>query len=371
MKRDAEIALERRFPALTGRLARVPLTTLPTPVEPLAALGRTLDADLWIKRDDASGASYGGNKPRKLEFLLGGARRRGTGSVLTFGGLGTHHGLATTIAARELGLRSILVLLPQPVTPAVRRHLLLDHAFGAELHYAATVPRAALVAGSLLAREMLAGRKPLLIPPGGTSAAGVLGYVNAGLELAEQVARGEMPEPFAVFVPLGTAGTAAGLLLGFALAGLRTRVAAVLVTDIMPPTHARVLRLARRAWRLLHGLDPGIAPAALAADRLTVIADQLGSGYGVATDAGETARRRIEELEGIRLESTYTAKCLAALLDRAGAAPYRGRALLFWHTYSAVDPATHIAALPDPRELPPEFQRFYAAAVDAGARSAT
>jgi D-cysteine desulfhydrase len=284
--------------------------------------------------------------------------------VLTFGGLGTHHGLATTIAARTLGLRSILVLLPQPVTPAVRHHLLLDHAFGAELHYAATIPRAALVAGSLLVRETLAGRRPLVIPPGGTSATGVLGYVSAGLELAEQIARGEAPEPFAVFVPLGTGGTAAGLLLGFALAGLQTHVVAVLVTDLMPPTHARVLGLARRGWRLLHRLDPRIARPALAADRLMLVTDQLGTGYGAATAAGEAARRRIEELEGVRLDSTYTAKCLAALLHRAGAAPYHGRPLLFWHTYSGVDPAGRVAALPDPHTLPPDFRRFYAPGAD-------
>ena len=358
------LALERRFSALAGRLERVPLTTLPTPVEPLRALGHALGADLWIKRDDASSAWYGGNKPRKLELLLGAARRRHRGAVLTFGGLGTHHGLATTIAARTLGLRSILVLLPQPVTPAVRRQLLLDQAFGAELHYAPTIPRAAVVAASLLARETLAGRRPLVIPPGGTSATGVLGYASAALELAEQVARGEAPEPSAVFVALGTGGTAAGLLLGFALAGLRTHVVAVLVTDLMPPTHGRVLRLARNGWRLLHRLDPGIARPAFAADRLTLVTDQLGAGYGAATAAGEAARRRIEELEGVRLDSTYTAKCVAALLARADAAPYRGRPLLFWHTYGRVDPAEHVGALPDPQALPPDFRRFYLPAAD-------
>jgi D-cysteine desulfhydrase len=251
------------------------------------------------------------------------------------------------------------------VTEAVRHSLLLDHAYGAELHYAASAPRAALVAGSLLVRETLAGRRPLVVPPGGSSVTGVLGYVSAGLELAEQIARGEAPEPFAVFVPLGTGGTAAGLLLGFALAGLRTQVVAVLVNDITPPTHTSVLDLARRAARLLHRLDPGIARSpALAPERLMLVSDQLGPGYGAASAAGEVARRRFEELEALRLESTYTAKCLAALVERAGTDPYRGKPLLFWHTYSAIDPAARLAALPDPDELPRAFRRFFTPAAD-------
>ncbi len=355
----AVLALERRFPRLAGRLDRVRLTTLPTPVEPLRVLGDALGADLWIKRDDVSAEWYGGNKPRKLEFLLGSVLRRGYASVLTFGGLGTHHGLATTIAARIIGLRTMLVLVPQPVTPAVRHALLLDHAYGAELHLATSVSGAALTGASLVARETFAGRRPLVIMPGGTSATGVLGYVNAGLELAEQIARGEAPEPAAVFVPLGTGGTAAGLLLGFALAGLATRVVAVLVTDVIPPTHARVLRLAWRAWRLLHRLDPDLPSPPLAAERLTLVTDQLGAGYGAATAAGEDARRRLEQLESIRLDSTYTAKCAAALLAHGVTERYGGRPLLFWHTYSSVDPAVRLAALPRPGELPAEFQRFF------------
>jgi len=356
-----ETALERRFPALAGPLARVRLVDAPTPLQPLRALGGELGADLWIKRDDLSGLAYGGNKPRKLELVLGAAQRDGRHSVLTFGGLGTHHGLATTIAARALGMRSLLVLVPQPVTDAVRHALLLDHAYGAELHYAASAPRAAVMGAALLARETVAGRRPLLIPPGGSSVIGTIGYVDAGLELAEQIAAGAAPEPSVVFVSLGTGGTAAGLLLGFALAGLRTRVVAVLVNDIAPPGHARILALARRAARHLHGLDPAIPrEPALEPERLVVVTDQLGPGYGAASAAGEDARHRIAALEGLRLDSTYTAKCLAALLDHAARGASSGRTLLFWHTYSAVDPAVHLAALPHPHQLPRAFHRFFA-----------
>src|SRR5262245_66392236 len=120
-----------------GSLPRVPLTTLPTPVEPLERLARASGiAPLWIKRDDASGTLYGGNKPRKLELLLGAACARGRERVLTFGAIGTHHGLATAVCGRTAGLDTTLVLVPQPVTPQVRRSLLLLHASGAEMHLA-------------------------------------------------------------------------------------------------------------------------------------------------------------------------------------------------------------------------------------------
>ena len=118
----AMLALERRFPALVGRLSRCALASLPTPVHRLAELGRETGlSDLWIKRDDQTGRVYGGNKVRKLEWLLADALARGHRTVLTTGALGSNHALATTIYARELGLRTRLVLVPQPVTPHVRR----------------------------------------------------------------------------------------------------------------------------------------------------------------------------------------------------------------------------------------------------------
>src|SRR5262245_3965421 len=135
---DARLAIERCIPALQGKLPRARLTQLPTRVHRLERLGRELGIDLWVKRDDQSGQLYGGNKPRKLEIILGDAMAAGKKCVMTFGGIGTHHGLATAICARELGLRAILVLLRQPVTEHVRQSLLLDYAAGAEMYYAPT-----------------------------------------------------------------------------------------------------------------------------------------------------------------------------------------------------------------------------------------
>jgi D-cysteine desulfhydrase len=357
---EISLALERRFPGLAGRLPRFPLTTLPTPVHALDRLGRAQGIGrLWVKRDDQSGALYGGNKPRKLEFLLGDARRRGRRSVITFGGIGTHHGLATTICARAAGLRTILVLLRQPVTEHVRHCLLLDHAFGAELHYRPTVAGVATTALALCARGLWRGDLPDIIPAGGTSPLGALGYVDAALELAEQVRAGELPEPDSIFVALGSGGTVAGLTLGLKLAGLRSRVIGVLVSDIRPPSARRLACLARASLRLLRGRSREVPEVAISEADTSVLSGYLGRCYGDPTAEAETARRLVLDVEGIALETTYTAKCFAALLRLGQQQPYRDQALLFWNTYSSVDPAAALSRLPDFHELPPVFHQFF------------
>ena len=357
-----DLALVRRFPGLRDTLPRVRLTTLPTRVYPLLHLAGALGVDqLWIKRDDESGSLYGGNKPRKLEFLLADALADRKTSVMTFGGIGTHHGLATAICARSVGLRTILLLLKQPVTEHVRRCLLLDHAAGAELHYAATVPLLTARGLRVCASELLHGQLPYIIPTGGTSALGTLGYVNAACELQEQIAAGVLPEPAWIFVPMGSGGTVAGLVLGAKLAGLRTRVAAVGVTDILPPSPAKLARLALRSAQILrrHVALPGLA---ITAADFHFVNGYVGPGYGAPTEAARRAHDLMQRAEGIALETTYTAKCLAAMLDALRAPAYRQGPVLFWNTYSSVDPALHLGPLPGYRDLPRPFHQFFTGA---------
>ena len=361
---DDCLAIERRYPALRGRLPRVRLTQLPTRVHRLDRLAAHLHVEqLWVKRDDESAALYGGNKPRKLEFLLGDALADGKRSVLTFGGIGTHHGLATAICARAVGLRTILALLKQPVTEHVRRCLLLDYAAGAEMHYAATVPLVTARALRICARELLRGELPYIIPTGGTSPLGTLGYVNAAFELQEQISKGELPEPDSIFVPMGSGGTVAGLVLGAKLSGLRSRVAGVLVTDILPPSTDKLARLATRSLGLLRQCATDVPAVTVAAQDFTVIRGYVGPGYGAPTDAGCQARDLMQRLEGIHLETTYTAKCLAAMIDAARVPERRSGTVLFWNTFSSIDPATHLGALPDYQQLPHPFHQFFTGAV--------
>jgi D-cysteine desulfhydrase len=354
----ADLALVRSIPALS-RLPRHALTVLPTPVERLQRVDG--GAELWIKRDDQSSPLYGGNKPRKLEWLLGAARARGRRGVITFGGIGTHHGLATAVCGRDAGLRCTLVLLPQPLTDHVRTCLLLDHAFGAELHLAQSVAGVAAVALARCTTALLRGEPLAIIPTGGTSGLGTIGYVNAAFELADQVRRGVLPEPAAIFVPLGSGGTVAGLAMGCQLAGLRSRIVGVLVTDLLAPSRRRLARVAAAALRRLRPLAPELPARPLDPTAVTIVTDYIGRGYGAPTEAGLAAQRLLSDREGIALETTYTAKCMAALLDLSQQPPYRGRPLLFWNTYSSVDLAARVAPLPDPSELPVAFRRFFAA----------
>lgn len=354
-----ELPLVRRFPALAG-MPRHGLTVLPTAVQPLANLTRRLKlGPLWIKRDDASGPLYGGNKPRKLEWLLGAAMQRGHRGVITFGGIGTHHGLATAICARDAGLHAVLTLLPQPVTEHVRHNLLLDLAAGAELHLAGSVAGVAATAIGLLAAARLRGRPLAIVPTGGSSAIGAIGYVNAAFELAEQVQAGLLPEPDAIFVALGSGGTVSGLALGCRLAGLRTQIVGVLVTDILPPSAGRLASLANASLRRLRRVAPEVPALPVQASDITLVREFVGTAYGAETAGGTEAQRLLREEEGIELEPTYTAKCMAALLALAGKPPYSGQNILFWNTYNSVDVESVVGPLPDWHALPPPFHRFF------------
>ena len=348
-------ALLRAFPALAARLPRHAAVCGPTPVEPLRLAGVASGA-LWVKRDERSCPLYGGNKPRKLEFILGHARALGARRLVTTGGLGTNHGLATAILGRDAGLATTLVLVHQPIDEAVRRALLLQAAWGATQVYGVNVPGAAAALVHVLAGSALRGERPYLVPTGGSSPRGAAGFVSAALELAEQVRSGALPTPARIFVPVGTGGTLAGLVAGLRVAGLGSRVVGVLATDILPPDARALARQARAALRFLQRLDASVPVAAIRAGDFDFVRDALGPGYGAATPAADRAVRVAAEA-GLTLETTYTGKCLAALLARADelspAAP-----ALFWNTCNAVDAAALAPAPLDPARLPPRIRRL-------------
>ena len=328
-----ELALTRRYPAL-ARLPRTPLITVPTPIEALSIEGAA-DGALFVKRDDRSSSLYGGNKARKLEFTLAAAAARGSRRLVTTGGIGTHHGLATTIFARTLGIATTVVVVPQPVTEHVREQVRAMLAFGADLRPASGVLEAAAQVVRVLIASTLRGEKPTLVATGGTSGLADLGFVSAALELAEQIEAGAMPEPSEVYVPIGSGGTLAGLVLGAKLAKLRTRFIGVLVTDILPPGPQRLARLARASLAVLRRFDASIPHVAIEAADFEVARTQLGAGYGATTAAAEAAIATARGA-GLELEATYTAKCLAEILARLGDGRARPPAL-FWNTYNGAD----------------------------------
>jgi D-cysteine desulfhydrase len=322
------IALFRRYPQLADRIPWVRLGAFPTPVQPLD-VGR---GDIYIKRDDLSALPYGGNKVRKLEFLLAAARQRGARRLITVGAAGSHHALATTIYGRQLGFEVTLLLFPQPFTPHVRDILLLDIAFGAELRFTRrmeTVP-AALFTTTLRHRA----DRAVVIPAGGSDAVGTLGYVSAALELAEQIEEGSAPRPATIVLAAGTLGTAAGLALGFAIAQMQVHIIAARITSRIVTNERVLTRLIRGAQDILRraGLSGDHADAAIRSVELRH--EHIGRGYGIATEAADAATETLAKV-GIHLDPTYTAKAAAALLQGAESA---AGPVLFWHTLSAAEP---------------------------------
>jgi len=304
--------LHERFPALAETLPHLPLSERPTPVRMLPGLG------IWVKEDGRFGSGgWGGNKVRKLEWLIPDARRRGGRSILTFGGLGTNWGLATALYAREHGLETALALVDQPVDDHVEAQLARLEASGARIHRTHTKRRTVAMLPWLLARNARGGHPPYLLPAGGSSAVGALGYLEAALEIAAQVEDGSLPEPAHVVVPVGTGGTAAGLALGFQLAGLRTRVVGVVVNDQLRLDGRVIARLARRAAVLLERRGARLGQLRLEPDMLDLTRDQIGAGYGHPTEAAGNAAARAAE-EGLSLDPVYTAKAMAGLLALRG-----------------------------------------------------
>jgi D-cysteine desulfhydrase len=332
-------ALYDRYPELRETLPRLALGKGPSPVVPLTRLSSQLGGpSLWVKNDGLYGGVYGGNKARKLEFILADALRRGSRTIITFGAIGTNHGLATALYAREQGLRTVLLLVDQPVTERVRAQVCRLHQSGAVLHRTRTVPRTAALAPLMMLRyiDWRRRRLPYLLPTGGSSPLGAVGFVNAALELADQIAAGELPEPAHIFVALGSGGTAAGLLLGLRLAGLRSRLVAVVVSDVVPMRSETVTRLANRTAKLLRRRGAPLPPGDVWPEEVALLSDWLGGGYGHPTLAAARAEELARETEGLELEGVYTAKTVAALVDLVEAGRLQEGPVLYWHTFNAL-----------------------------------
>ncbi|MGZ3420985.1 MAG: 1-aminocyclopropane-1-carboxylate deaminase/D-cysteine desulfhydrase [Polyangiales bacterium] len=315
----------------------------PTPVTELtrvaSAAGLPAGVRLFCKRDDLTGDAYGGNKVRKLEHLLVEAKARGAKRIVTCGAVGSHHVLATALYGRAQGFEVEAVLAPQLGTP----HAEEVARVGAALGFTAFPVRSFASIPLVLARRLGARGASYLIPPGGSSVTGSLGYVDAAEELAGQIARGELPRPNVIFVALGSGGTAAGLLVGLSRAGLLVgsdgappiEVVAVQVVDPPFASAAQTLSLSLAIRRRM-GLPLTRAELARSSAALRIERRFLGEGYGRPTAEGDAATA-LASLEGLKLDPTYTAKTFAAALAEARRRT-RGASVLFWNTLSAAQP---------------------------------
>ncbi|WP_424185002.1 D-cysteine desulfhydrase family protein [Actinokineospora sp. G85] len=309
---------------------RVDLGHWPTPLDHAPRLGAALGGiRLLLKRDDVGGLGAGGNKLRKLEFLLGAALAGGAEQVVTFGALQTNHGRQTAAACAKLGLRCDLVL-----TRTVPRggadyegsgNIPLDHLYGATVHVCEDATEAAAVHQRLVADAEAGGRTVATLPVGGSTAVGVLGYVAATVELFTRLDDlGITPD--ALFVPVGSAGTAAGVALAVDLLGRDVRVEGACVSHTADESRDDITRLATEAAALLGSPAPAL--------RTLLVDDRaVGPGYGVPTAAVWDALRLFARTEGVTLDPVYTGKAAACLVDRVRAGEIAaGETVVFLHT---------------------------------------
>lgn len=309
---------------------RIRLGEFPTPLVKLERLSQELGVELWLKRDEMSGVALGGNKTRKMEFILADAMSQGYQDILTVGPVTSNHTMMTAMACRRLGLRChCLVLGPEPAV--YEGNILLLKYMGANLIFIPVNVASPSAADIALRDETLARvqaeKGAYLIPGGGTMPVGELGYMNAVLEIARQCGN-DLPFD-AIFVAYGTGGTSAGLVLGQAVAGYYVPLYAVAVGS-------------KQAFQTL---GPRILPKLcedmtaeleLPIQELPPIYETFGyaeSGYAVATAGSDAAIKRMARSEGYFLDPVYTAKAFDGMVDQIGRGVIPpGSRVLFVHT---------------------------------------
>jgi len=308
-------------------LPRFRLAQLPTPLHDAPRLAAAIGADrLLIKRDDLTGFAGGGNKVRKLEFLLGDALDKGADTLIAVGGPQSNAVRAAMVAARVADLDPIAVFYGDP--PATHEgNLLIESLAGARLVFTGDTDRESTepAADALAAKLRAEGRRPYVLPRGAATPIGDAAYVEAAAELAAQL-DGLGAQPSLVVVATGSCGTQAGLVAGARWLAVPWRVMGVLVSRDEAESRARVLVLAREA---AHLLKLGIEVRAADVD---VASGYIGPGFGIASPEGDAALRLALNREGLILDPVYTAKALAGIIGLIARGTSGRLSLVFVHT---------------------------------------
>jgi D-cysteine desulfhydrase len=318
---------------LFEQFSRKKLFDSPTPIQRLNRLERELETKvrLYVKRDDLMDLGGGGNKLRKLEFLLGDAISQGSDTFITVGGLQSNHARLSAAAAAHIGMKCELVLTQ--VVPrsdeAYRRNgnVLLDEIFGAKIHLLSGTQNALDFATDRARILKTEGRRPYLVGTGGSSPVGCLGYALCAAEIAEQ--EQEIEGGFIqIVVPNGSSGTQAGLSAGFAAMGMSpARVSSYAVLNSTEETQVTTHNLANATLALLDRTK------LIEADSIDVRGDQLGDGYGIPTSTMLDAVRMMARTEGLLLDPVYSGKAFAGVLAAVRCGAYKsGNAVLFLMT---------------------------------------
>jgi 1-aminocyclopropane-1-carboxylate deaminase/D-cysteine desulfhydrase-like pyridoxal-dependent ACC family enzyme len=318
-----------------GMAARVRLAVLPTPLVLAPRLAEVVGAGrLYVKRDDLTGFAFAGNKARPLEFLLAAALGAGADTLVTGGAAGSNFCAAAAAAAARAGLGCELVIAGHPGPPGAA--LALARSWGAAIRWTGVPERDSVDAAlpATAAELAAAGRRPYLMPRGGASGLGAVGYALAAFEVREQLTAHGI-DSARVVVAAGSGGTLAGLVAGNVLAGRPLTLVGAAVSRPADETAGRVLGLARECLRVLAGSGlPGTASGAEAGPDDVVVVDARGPGHGRASPAGIAAAEQAMRTEGLMVDQVYTAKALA-LVSRYAA----GETVVFWHTGGQLDVA--------------------------------
>jgi len=359
------IPIFKIYPNLASVLPHMQLGTFPTPVYRALTLEKKHGlTSVYFKMDGMSGGLaegkklFGGNKVRKLEFLLADALAQGAATVITQGGAGSNHALCTAVYCKQLGIKAVLNLKQQPNSYAVQRNLLRDLEAGAQIYaYANKTACNAGIQKLIIECTQRDGRAPYVIPTGGSCPRGIMGFINAVFELKEQIDAGFLPEPNRIYVPLGigSSGTAAGLLIGIKAADLHSTLVVIAVEPEEFPGQAEkgLLELVAQTVAFVRNADASFPHINLQQGDYEVITTSGGAEYGLFTPEGSAATNLMGECEHIALDGTYTAKACAGFLEDC--IKHTEKKLLFWHTY---DGCLHKNNA-DYTTLPNELQRYF------------
>lgn len=308
---------------------QISLARLPTPIQKLEKLTALFGGpELYIKRDDLTGIGLSGNKVRKLEYLLADAKDQGADTLITCGGIQSNHSRATAIAATQNGMASVLVLRGERETP-YDGNVLLDKLVGAEIRlvtpeqYAQRIDQIMEEVAQKLREQ---GRRPYVIPEGGSNPIGVWGYIRASGEIKNQLEEMDLKVD-AVVTAVGSGGTQAGLLIGGKLSGLGARVVGFNVCDTAEVFQARIGRLVAET------IEKYALPCQISPDEILLVDGYVGRGYALSRPEELELIKTVALQEGVFLDPVYTGKALFGLADQIRRGRFKkGERVLFMHT---------------------------------------
>ncbi len=354
----------KELPTLQTKIPHVSLGNFPAPVRKLGKLGEAIGSDRLYFKDDGPCAPYfGGNKVRKLEFLLADALYSDAGSIMAIGDAGSNCVLAALAQAKRVGFSDVYCLLgPQLNTSYLRRNLLMDLFHNGIIKYYESEQDQEDAIWQHSSSLQDAGKPPYIVTWGGTCPIGFLGYMNAAFELKKQIEDGLLPEPDYIYVPLGSTGTAGGLIIGAQLAGLKSVIIPVAISGKNGDAYFRTEKLAERineAIDFFTNLDPNFPAQKVSASDIEYRQNFANYRYAEVRELEATALQELFDHENIKLEGTYTGKALTAMLsDIKNNQHLQGKTILFWNTfcYGTFEDVTNSV---DYKDLPEGLHRYF------------